>query len=395
MIRKQDILDRAGEWQLRPEVVEKDYILGWLLAGLALSPARDNWVFKGGTCIKKCFFETYRFSEDLDFSLLPDAAYTEDEIRDLLIGITRATHELSGIEFPPDLVEIRARRDKQGQDTFQGRMGYRGPLAFPGYPRVLLDITRYEPVLDPPDARPVFHPYPESLPPELSVATYSFDELLAEKTRALYERARPRDLYDVVYLLENHPEAFDLVHLRELLQAKCEARGLACPSQAEVLAVIQDTEELRSEWGNMLAHQLPMLPDLDAVLARLADLLLWIEAPVAAPAEVALPTVPMAAGATLLAPAGIHYWGTGVPLETVRFAGANRLLIEFDYSGTRRVAEPYSLRRAESTGNLLLYAWEEGAAHIKAFNLDRISDVRATSRSFEPRYRIELSAVGP
>jgi hypothetical protein len=35
VIRKQDILDRSVEWQLRPEVVEKDYVLGWLLAGLA------------------------------------------------------------------------------------------------------------------------------------------------------------------------------------------------------------------------------------------------------------------------------------------------------------------------------------------------------------------------
>ena len=29
----------------------------------------ETWVFKGGTCLKKCFFETYRFSEDLDFTL--------------------------------------------------------------------------------------------------------------------------------------------------------------------------------------------------------------------------------------------------------------------------------------------------------------------------------------
>lgn len=26
-------------------------------------------MFKGGTCLKKCYFETYRFSEDLDFTL--------------------------------------------------------------------------------------------------------------------------------------------------------------------------------------------------------------------------------------------------------------------------------------------------------------------------------------
>jgi hypothetical protein len=35
MISKQDILDRAVDWGLRAEVVEKDYVLGWLLAGVA------------------------------------------------------------------------------------------------------------------------------------------------------------------------------------------------------------------------------------------------------------------------------------------------------------------------------------------------------------------------
>jgi predicted nucleotidyltransferase component of viral defense system len=67
VIRKQDILDRAAEWGLPPEIVEKDYVLGWLLAGFAAHGiAARSWVFKGGTCLKKCFFETYRFSEDLD-----------------------------------------------------------------------------------------------------------------------------------------------------------------------------------------------------------------------------------------------------------------------------------------------------------------------------------------
>lgn len=47
MIRKQDILDRSVEWQLRPEVVEKDYVLGWLLAGLAQMPFGELWIFKG------------------------------------------------------------------------------------------------------------------------------------------------------------------------------------------------------------------------------------------------------------------------------------------------------------------------------------------------------------
>jgi predicted nucleotidyltransferase component of viral defense system len=50
----------AREWGLTEEVVEKDYVLGWLLWGIGSHPGlRDRWIFKGGTCLKKCFVETY------------------------------------------------------------------------------------------------------------------------------------------------------------------------------------------------------------------------------------------------------------------------------------------------------------------------------------------------
>ena len=114
MIRKQDILDRAAEWNLRPEVVEKDYVLGWLLAALPKVDGARGWIFKGGTCIKKCYFETYRFSEDLDFSLLPASNYTPEAILEALRMIARAANEMSGIEFPEALIEVRSRRNKQG-----------------------------------------------------------------------------------------------------------------------------------------------------------------------------------------------------------------------------------------------------------------------------------------
>jgi len=101
MIAKQDILDRAEEWQLRADIVEKDYVLGWFLAAIAdHSEAGPRWVFKGGTCLKKCYFETYRFSEDLDFSLLPDAVYTREGLAHILGEVAERTTELSGIDFP-------------------------------------------------------------------------------------------------------------------------------------------------------------------------------------------------------------------------------------------------------------------------------------------------------
>ena len=69
MIDKREILEAASSYSLQPSIVEKDYVLGWILAGIyAHEELAESWIFKGGTCLKKCYFETYRFSEDLDFT---------------------------------------------------------------------------------------------------------------------------------------------------------------------------------------------------------------------------------------------------------------------------------------------------------------------------------------
>lgn len=64
MIPKRELIDLRNEWQLDLAVIEKDYALGWLLAAIANEAAlTDTWVFKRGTCLRKCYYETYRFSE--------------------------------------------------------------------------------------------------------------------------------------------------------------------------------------------------------------------------------------------------------------------------------------------------------------------------------------------
>jgi predicted nucleotidyltransferase component of viral defense system len=52
-------------------------VLDWVLAGILRDQLLANsWMFKGGTWLKKCSFETYRFSEDLAFTVR-DAAQLE------------------------------------------------------------------------------------------------------------------------------------------------------------------------------------------------------------------------------------------------------------------------------------------------------------------------------
>ena len=225
---------------------------------------------------------------------------------------------------------------------------------------------------------------------------YSFNELLAEKTRALFERSRPRDLYDIVHLLENAPPQLDLRIVRGLFIRKCDGKGLTPPSAAGLVATVSGDAEMRSEWANMLGHQLPALPELDGMLAKLLGLVEWIDSEARAVLpESRLASAPIPVGSTPVVAAGIRYWGGGLPLETIRFAGSNRLRLEFDYHGRHRVAEPYSVRQAIGTGNILLYAWETTSTHIKAFNVAEMGNVRATSTGFSPRYRVEFSETGP
>lgn len=44
------------------QVIEKDFAIGYVLAGIASQPSlRKTLVFKGGTALKKVFFGDYRF----------------------------------------------------------------------------------------------------------------------------------------------------------------------------------------------------------------------------------------------------------------------------------------------------------------------------------------------
>ena len=52
VISNGEILDVAERTSLQPHIVEKDYVLGWVLAGIyAHSALKDRWVFKGGTSV--------------------------------------------------------------------------------------------------------------------------------------------------------------------------------------------------------------------------------------------------------------------------------------------------------------------------------------------------------
>lgn len=87
-------------------------------------------------------------------------------------------------------------------------------------------------------------------------------------------------------------------------------------------------------------------------------------------------------------------WGARVPLEIVRFAGANRLCVNLGYQGSHRIIEPYSLRRTKE-GNLVLRAIRVDDREARAYRVDRIENAEVVQKTFNPVYAVELSPSGP
>jgi len=189
MITKQEINNLVSEWGLRDDIIEKDYVIGWILWGIGSDPdLSTHWTFKGGTSLKKCYIETWRFSEDLDFSIIPGGHYKPEIIDPIIRRILDRVHDESGIDFSIKLPVFKY-FDKYLYT--EGRIYYRGPRNAPSAATIKLDISGSEKIARPTVLRSISHPYSDSLPQSAQVRCYAFEEVFAEKLRAMRARVRP------------------------------------------------------------------------------------------------------------------------------------------------------------------------------------------------------------
>jgi predicted nucleotidyltransferase component of viral defense system len=392
MISRSEILDFAREFGLSANTVEKDYVLGWLLAGIFNhSDIAENWVFKGGTCLKKCFFETYRFSEDLDFTLLKSEHLSEQFLLKTFAVVSDWVYSEAGIELPVPECRFEIYTNPRGQVAGEGRVGYRGPLQNRGdLPRIKLDLTADERLVQKPVMRDVHHPYSDAPADGIQALTYCYEEIFAEKLRALAERERPRDLYDVVHLHHRTETSTDRGLVLSILKNKCEFKGIALPTMT-TLERQPERAEVEADWEHMLGHQLPALPPFDQFWAELVHVFAWLNEAEERPVIASYP-LPANVDLTWRPPAMAQAWRVQVPLEVIRFAAANHLCVDLRYEGSSRLIEPYSLRRTQA-GNLVLYAIRHDSNEHRSYRVDRIDGASVTGVPFVPKYEIELSPV--
>ena len=402
MINKDEIKIIAAEKQLSPQVIEKDYVLGWVLAGINHNPVTNNhWIFKGGTCLKKCYFETYRFSEDLDFTyryINTNYIPTENELITIAKEISNWVYDNSGIEIPETGIGFEIVPNKRGSYTVQGKLSYRGvmqpDLRVTSLPRIKIDLTLDEPLILQAVTCNVEHLYSDKTVNGIKILAYSCEEIFAEKIRALIQRLRSRDLYDVIHLYRSKKHNLNAKILRAVLLKKCSIRNISFPNM-EMIETHINRKLLESEWEHQLKHQLPTLPPFNAFLEELPEIFSWIETGnlqpekprLDIPNEITTKIIPQAISTFISPTFGMFN------LEKIRFAAVNRLLINLKYNGHYREIEPYSFAKS-AAGDILLCAIKAQTNQTRAYRLDRIEDVEILTKIFAPRYEIEITSGG-
>lgn len=254
MIKPGEIQQKARAVGVRDQQIEKDYILSWILKGIAQHEQLSKViVFKGGTVLKKIYFEDYRFSEDLDFTLINNEISNEQ-----IFEWFRETFEYIKEEANIPLEIIDNNEHEDGGINFY--ISYIGPLGGQGNnKRVKIDISRIEQLVFEPVMKDVFIDYTDMEKHQL--LCYPLEEVLVEKMRSVMQRMQARDFYDIWYLLEQHRMDIDF-YLNEF-ETKCKSKELNHTDFPKKLA--ERLPQYKGRWQSSMSEQIKDLPDFDQV----------------------------------------------------------------------------------------------------------------------------------
>lgn len=261
MIHPKEINKYASICKVSDRQIEKDYILTWILYGISQHTILNKAiVFKGGTVLKKCYIEDYRFSEDLDFTLLNEALthqQLKEKLQDVFIWIKQEANIT---------LEHKADDIHPNSESSLFYVNYIGPLAGNlGSRDVKIDITRGEKMEFSVQKRKAFITYTDLPEKSFILPCYSLSEVLIEKMVALMGRTEPRDLYDFWYLMEI--EEMNLEEHMAAFQNKAKHKKQNPNEWAK--KVLKKEVIFRKDWINKLQNQIHDLPKFDDVFRKI------------------------------------------------------------------------------------------------------------------------------
>jgi uncharacterized protein len=244
VIHQNVIKRKADKDGLSAPTVERDYVLAHALAAVSELDRQARLVFKGGTALRLCHFEDYRYSADLDFSLVGGLG-VESALR-LVADALADCGERVG--FP--LLGLSANTPP--------RIEYVGPLG--AKPRALkLDLATDE-LVENTTTLPITRRYEDQ--EECQCRVYTLEEIAAEKLRCVMQRLQCRDLYDLYELLG--AAGVDAKEIWPLFERKARHRDRDPGRFGEYFA--DHAPRWRERWDKELVEYVTSPPDFDSAL---------------------------------------------------------------------------------------------------------------------------------
>lgn len=218
LLNKTDLaLANKSNYRYPLAVAEKDYFLAVVLQIIYSSKLKDKLVFKGGTALHHLYLDQLRFSEDLDFTALE--LISIDDLTEVF-----EPHEfLEIVKFYPSKFALKVERLK-----FLGPLGQANSIK--------IDISFDQNLILP----AISLAYRNIFNVPVTVQAMALEEICAEKIRAMNERVRYRDFYDLARVLRG--AAIDTKSVLGILERKEQRKPF---SRDTILANLESAEESR------------------------------------------------------------------------------------------------------------------------------------------------------
>lgn len=270
MIKKARIVEIAEQLGMPANTVDKDYVIGHFLNELFNNDfAQGNFIFKGGTCLKKCYFGTYRFSEDIDITVRnAEFDMEESQIRQVCDMIR---HHI-GIAFEITDFKIAKSNDRPvGWDCKICFWGANHSINDPPrfgkdcHTSLKLELRHYEKVMLTPNHLPIIHAYEDKEMIKSTIPCYPIEEILGEKLRSLIQRNRgeARDYFDLWYIGKNI-KSIDWEIVIHIFRLKCEFKRIQFRSVDDFFQK-RRLDQVKTTWNDRLSHQIPKSIDVDVI----------------------------------------------------------------------------------------------------------------------------------
>ena len=391
MIDKPEIDLMAERLDVHTTSVQRDYAFGWLLSGMfsPANPLSRLLHLKGGNCFRKAYFESARYSSDLDFGMKSEV--DPNLLKSALKQACVYAKENSEIDFLIDDSTVNAKRVDKSFTAFEARIYFK---SFYGEHenlriKVSVDVKEYDAVYLPIQSRNLIHAYSDSAICKADVKCLKLEELLAQKLKALLMRQHSPDLFDFVHavffqktLAVSRMEILSTFFKLSIYEQD--------PDAAKGLLLQLPFEIIRGFWEKYVSCPKASLFTFDNAAE-------WFKQAIADIFSLAEPRFASAG----IGRASTRYFSAenrALMLE----AGRLKRILRVQYDGYDRLVEPYALafkRPKDSAPREYFYVFDRtggrsGETGTKSLVAEKMEKVEMTEEEFKPQFAIELAKGG-